>query len=58
MKATVQSLWIGNALSELEILSINSFLKNSHDFHLYVYDDIKNVPEWKGSAKVVLVDIM
>lgn len=40
----VQGLWLGQ-LSTLERLSISSFLKNGHPFHLYVYDDIENVPD-------------
>ncbi|MCF0064396.1 hypothetical protein MUK70_25590 [Dyadobacter chenwenxiniae] len=41
----VQSLWIGDSLSTMEQLSINSYLKNGHEFHLYSYDKIRNVPE-------------
>ena len=41
----VQSLWVGSDLSRLEIYSIKSFLKTGHEFHLYVYDEIKNIPE-------------
>ena len=41
----INSMWIGDSLSNVEKLSINSFLKNGHDFHLYVYDDIKEVPD-------------
>jgi mannosyltransferase OCH1-like enzyme len=35
----IQSFWVGNKLSTMELLSINSFLKNGHEFHLYTYDD-------------------
>lgn len=41
----IQSLWIGKELSIMEQLSVTSFLRNGHPFHLYVYDDVKNVPE-------------
>ena len=41
----VQGLWIGDELSLLEQLSIKSFLANGHEYHLYVYDDIKNIPK-------------
>lgn len=41
----INSMWIGDDLSNVEKLSINSFLKNGHDFHLYVYDDIKGIPD-------------
>jgi len=40
----VQGLWIGSALSVMERLSISSFLKNGHDYHLYTYNDLPNVP--------------
>jgi mannosyltransferase OCH1-like enzyme len=41
----IQGLWIGSELSVMEQLSISSFLLNGHDYHLYVYDDVKYVPE-------------
>lgn len=41
----VQSLWIGDEFSSIEKLSSSSFLKNGHDYHLYCYNDVKNVPE-------------
>jgi hypothetical protein len=41
----IQSLWIGESLSNMEKLCISSFLKNGHPFHLYVYDEVKGVPE-------------
>jgi len=28
----------------MEQLSIASFLRNGHEYHLYVYDDVKNIP--------------
>ena len=40
----VQSLWIGSRLSNLEKLSINSFIKNGHDFHLYTYGPVEGIP--------------
>jgi hypothetical protein len=36
-------MWLGQ-LSTLERLSISSFLKNGHPFHLYVYGDVAGVP--------------
>ncbi len=41
----IQSLWIGNELSVMEKLCIESFLKNGHPFHLYVYDHVGGVPK-------------
>lgn len=41
----IQSLWIGGELSKIEQLSIASFVKNGHEFHLYTYGDVKGIPE-------------
>ena len=41
-KPIVQSLWIdidGNGLSDMEWLSINSFLLNDNEYHLYTYNN-------------------
>lgn len=40
----IQGLWIGSELSIMEQLSISSFLRHGHDYHLYVYDDLKYIP--------------
>lgn len=40
----IQSLWIGDELSLMEQLCILSFLKNGHPFHLYTYEEVKNIP--------------
>ena len=45
MSEIIQGLWIGDELSIMEQLSIQSFLKNNHTYHLYAYSDIKNVPQ-------------
>lgn len=59
----VQSLWMGERLSKMERMSVNSFLEKGHDFHLYTYGNLENVPRGvkikdarevipsKGSAK-------
>lgn len=44
MNKVIQGLWIGPELSIMEQLSIASFLQNGHEYHLYVYDEVKNVP--------------
>ena len=52
----IQSLWIGNELSIVEQLCINSYLKNDHEFHLYTYGDIKNIPKGttvKDAGKII-----
>lgn len=43
-REAVQGLWLGSRLSMMERLSIASFLANGHDYHLYVYDDVSDVP--------------
>jgi len=40
----IQSLWIGDNLSLAEILCITSFMYQGHEFHLYVYNEVTNVP--------------
>lgn len=49
-KVIVQSLWIGDKLSLMEITCINSFIHHGHEFHLYTYNIVKNVP-WKCIVK-------
>ncbi len=41
----IQSLWIGDKLSLNEQLCIASFLYHGHEFHLYTYEIIENIPE-------------
>ncbi|HEX2452234.1 MAG TPA: glycosyltransferase [Vicinamibacterales bacterium] len=43
--AVMQGLWIGTHLTTLERLSIASFLHNGHDYHLYTYAHVRNVPD-------------
>ncbi|HSS22497.1 MAG TPA: glycosyltransferase [Pyrinomonadaceae bacterium] len=40
----VQGLWVGSELSQLEQLSIASFLANGHEYHLFTYEDVRHVP--------------
>jgi hypothetical protein len=40
----IQGLWIGPELSTMERLAVASFLANGHEFHLYVYSHVENVP--------------
>jgi mannosyltransferase OCH1-like enzyme len=52
----IQSLWIGQELSKMEQLSVSSFLHNGHPFHLFVYDEPRNVPRGtilKDAAKIL-----
>ena len=40
----IKSLWIGERLSPLERLCAKSFMAHGHPFHLYLYEDVKEVP--------------
>lgn len=42
---TVSGLWIGKALSEIEQMSIKSFLQNNYNYDLYIYEPVENIPE-------------
>jgi hypothetical protein len=42
---SIQSLWIGDTFSNIEKLSAASFIKNGHEYNLYCYNDIKNLPD-------------
>lgn len=44
MSDIIQGLWIGPELSVMEQMSVASFVQNGHEYHLYVYDEMKNVP--------------
>jgi len=44
MDDVIQSMWIGERLNALGYLTIQSFLKHGHRFHLYAYSEIDNVP--------------
>jgi len=42
----IQGLWYGSTvLGQMERLSIQSFLRHGHEYHLYSYDDITNLPQ-------------
>lgn len=41
----IQGLWIGPRLSQMERLSIASFLRHGHRYRLYVYDDVEGAPD-------------
>ena len=45
MDNIVNSLWIGKKLSPINIISINSFLKNGFKYNLYVYEETENIPK-------------
>ena len=56
MNDIIQSLWIGDKISNIEKLCINSYLKNGHSFHLYAYNDIEGVPSdctLKDASKIL-----
>lgn len=45
MSNIIQSLWIGKTLSTMERMCISSYIYHGHEFHLYCYNDIDEVPE-------------
>jgi hypothetical protein len=45
MTRAVQGLWIGSDLSPMERMTIGSFLAHGHEFHLYTYGDVSNIPD-------------
>lgn len=48
----IQSLWIGDTFSNIELLTLYSFLSHGHIFHLYTYNPITN----KLPEEVILKD--
>lgn len=40
----IQGLWIGAELSAMEQLSLASFLAQGHEYNLYTYEPVRNVP--------------
>ena len=56
---TVSGLWgckRGEALSNMERLCIHSFCKNGHNFRLYAYEEISNLPVLSGGGKLEVCD--
>ncbi len=54
---TINSLWIGDQLSALELLTIHSFLANGHKFKLWLYNELENeLPEGveTGDASTII----
>lgn len=52
----ISGLWVcpegaEGLLSDLELLCLHSFIANGHDFRLYVYDDIANIPQPLNKGK-------
>ena len=41
----IQSMWVGNKISKIERLSMQSFQSNGMSYTLYVYNDVKNIPD-------------
>ena len=37
----INSLWVGDKLSFLELLTLKSFIANGHVFHLWTYNNLK-----------------
>jgi Glycosyltransferase sugar-binding region containing DXD motif len=45
MTDTIQTLWIGNRLSQMERIALASFVQLGHQVHLYAYTEVANVPD-------------
>jgi mannosyltransferase OCH1-like enzyme len=59
MNEIIQGLWIGPELSVMEQMSLSSFIANGHEYHLYVYDHVKNIPAGtvvKDAAEILPAD--
>jgi hypothetical protein len=41
----IQGLWVGNELTDIHLMCLNSFLKLGHCFVLYTYEEIINLPK-------------
>lgn len=41
---TIRGLWIGKSLTNIQKLCIRSFQDNGHDFELFTYDRVDNLP--------------
>ena len=41
----IQGMWIGSRLSPMEELSVRSFMAHGHEYHLYAYSQVENLPE-------------
>lgn len=55
-KVVIQGLWVGDRLPVMQQLSVASFLANGHDFHLYAYSELANVPRGavlKDAAEII-----
>lgn len=39
----INSLWIGDELSNMELLTVHSFLQFGYEFHLWTYQELKNI---------------
>lgn len=40
----IQSFWFGTRLGPMEIMCIRSYLYHGHQFHLYVFNEVENIP--------------
>ena len=43
-EAPIQGLWVGRRLSAMERISIASFIREGHEYHLYTYGPVECVP--------------
>lgn len=43
-RSTISSVWVGDRLLPIGHACINSFVQRGHAFHLYTYEEVKDVP--------------
>ena len=54
----VQGLWVGGGLSAMERLCVRSYCAHGHEFHLYHYDELRNVPNIDGLRLMDAAEIL
>ena len=54
----INSLWIGDSLSPLEILCIHSYINHGHKFLLWTYSDVINIPIHKNVIRKNAAEIL
>ena len=58
MIKVVNSLWIGEELLPLQLISINSFLAKGFKYNIYLYDEVKNIPSGATIQIMTITGIM
>lgn len=54
--SVIQGLWVGDSITDLHRLCVESFIKNGHCFVLYTYGSVSNLPDGvviKDARKII-----